>query len=182
MTEKPTVGTVDIPANEMSTDGLEAVVPDGETLRHEEESRRGRDVGLTDERLVVVGRKQVVDVPLAAIESVEIRSFNWTVALLGVGLVGLGAALVRTQGFGATVLAVGLAMLVYAYWRRNKFVAHTGPNEAPITIYLADPEAFRERIAELEERFGADDPAKEADASAGADEGDSGGTGDDESG
>ena len=165
----------------MSTDRLDAVVPDEETLRHEEECRRGREVGLTDERLLVVDYEQVIDVPLAAIESIEIQAYNWTVALLGVGLMGLGAALVRTQGLGATVLAVGLAMLIYTYWRRDKFVVRTGPNEAPITIYLSDPETFRERMAEIDERFAEADPAELADTSAGTDRAEPDGPGDDDS-
>ena len=154
----------------MSTDRLDAVVPDDETLRHEENCRRGREVGLTDERLLVVDYEQVIDVPLEAIESIEIQAYNWTVALLGVGLMGLGAALVRTQGLGATVLSVGLAMLIYTYWRRDKFVAHTAPDEAPITIYLADPEAFRERMGEIDERFAGADPADAVDRSVDGDE------------
>ena len=165
----------------MSTDRLEAVVPDDETLRHEEVCRRGRDVGLTDERLVVVDHKQVINVPLSAIESIEIRNFNWTVILLGIGLIGLGVPLIRVQGIGATVVALGLACLIYSYWRRDRFVAHTGPNEVPITIYLADPETFRERMGELDERFAKADPAELADASAGTDRAEPDGPGDDDS-
>lgn len=110
----------------------------GEALRFETETRGGA-LGLTDDRVLVVG-DEAVSVPFENVSEVTVQSLDWYLILLSVVLLGVAAVLLPDDP--PIAVAFALFALVNVYWtyrKRNRVRLKTHSRPRPVTFYVDDP-------------------------------------------
>lgn len=132
-----------------------------ETVAFTTPLRRGDSAVVTDRRLLVV-EDETEAIPLPAIESLQIHSVDWNLAVLSVLLVALGGYLLNQSNVvGYVFVPAGLVSLWLTYRARGKVLVKRRDDEPKLAFYPDDREAFHEAIqgviddyqAKVDERY-----------------------------
>ncbi len=125
----------------------------GERLHYRAELRRGGDVAVTEDRVLVRSADDLVSVPYENLSEVNYEEFDWFLAIISVALVGLGAyGLTQNPLLGLFFALAGLWSLYRLYRLRGLVRIHTHSQPKPLELYPED----------VDELYGALEPAIEA--------------------
>lgn len=117
----------------------------GEALRFETETRGGA-LGLTDDRVLVVG-EEAVSVPFENVREVTVQSLDWYLIVLSVVLVGIAAVVFPDNpllGVAFALFAVGNVW--WTYRKRNRVRVKTHSRPRPVTFYVDDPDTLYDAL------------------------------------
>ena len=126
-------------------DGLRSELRAGEALRFETETRGGV-LGLTDDRVLVVGDESV-SVPFENVREVTVQSIDWYLIVLSVVLLGVAAMVFPDDP--PIAVGFGLVALGNAYWtyrKRNRVRVKTHSRPRPVTFFVDDPQVLYEAL------------------------------------
>jgi len=114
-----------------------------ERLRYRGRLRSGREVAVTDDRLLIAGKERVESVPYTNVSEVTNERFDWFLALMSLALCGVGVlSLGENILLGAGMVVFGAWSLRRTYGKRDRVRIHTHSRPKPIEVYPADVEAL----------------------------------------
>ena len=117
----------------------------GEALRFETETRGGA-LGLTDDRVLVVGDESV-SVPFDNVREVTVQSLDWYLVVLSVVLLGVAAVVFPDDplvGVAFALFAVG--NVYWTYRKRNRVRVNTHSRPKPVTFYVDEPQVLSDAL------------------------------------
>lgn len=138
--------------------GLRQVLDEGEALRYEAPLRRGRAIGLTDKRMLLLDDEPIA-IPYDNVKEVRVESFDWFLGIMSTALVVFGAvSTLRRPLVGVGFALAGVGSLWLTYRRRDRVIVDMHTRAKPETVYPEDPDplmaALEDRIAAHEARRG----------------------------
>ena len=132
----------------MGPEGREELVEElraGEALRFTTETRGGV-LGLTDDRVLVVGDESV-SVPFENVREVTVQSIDWYLIVLSVVLLGVAAVLFPDDPLLAVAFALFAVGNVYwTYRKRNRVRVKTHSRPRPVTFYVDEPQVLYDAL------------------------------------
>lgn len=117
----------------------------GEALRFQTETRDG-SLGLTDDRVLVVG-EEAVSVPFENVKEVTVQSLDWFLVVMSVVLVGIAAVVFPgNPPLSAAFALVAVANGYLTYRKRNRVRVKTHSRPRPVTFHVDDPEVLYDAL------------------------------------
>lgn len=136
----------------MSHNRLQQSIPEGEALRYQDDIRTGGEIGMTDERILIL-EDEPVSIPFENVKSVNVRVYDWFMLIMSVALVVIGLVAMFENPVGLIFIIAGVISLIITYRKRGQITINMHIHAKPYQTYPDDITAFQESFETIMKQF-----------------------------